>query len=681
MRVSIPNAFPSDLRDLEYILKKDGALSKAWPDFEPREAQQKMFLEVSRAFKHSDISIIEAGTGTGKTLAYLLPALISGKKTFISTGLKNLQEQIFHKDLEFIRQYIDRDFKAAIVKGRENYLCLRRLKAIAVSLDERGDLFPDDDYAQARRFALKTLQSWAARSVVGELAEVAGRYEKTPPFDQLTSSGRQCLGQSCSERENCFIARVRQRAQEADLVLVNHHLFMADLRIREQLAGYGFLPDWEAIVFDEAHLLENTATQYFSRDFSTQKAFATVEAISGLIEDLKTANQDKISDKGIQTLKSVEDLIEAISGEVIKIHNNHQNQRETSFLWPLEESQWTADHRELRESLLALQFNLEKCAIATHNLEKAGEDFKTHAETLDELAENLHFIASNEDPGYVYQVRATGEETTLAAVPINVSNFLKAKLFKLDKTIILTSATLGLMGEMDYFRRQLGIETAFQALSLASPFDFAKNSLLYLPNMPHPTRKREEFQRLLPGKILEILRATQGRALVLFTSYAEMNSVHNILIRAKLPYPLLIQGAGPRGKLLEDFRDRIDSVLLATKSFFQGVDVPGESLSAVIIDRIPFPQRGNPMVIAKKRLIDSQGGRSFTEYDLPEAIFLLKQAVGRLIRSKSDRGVVALMDSRLTSESYGFKILRNLPLPSQAFTREIGAVEEFFGSW
>jgi ATP-dependent DNA helicase DinG len=704
----LPKSFPADIRELEYILQAGGPLALRWKEFEPRAEQITMFKEVARAFKTGDISLIEAGTGTGKTLAYLLPALISGKKTIISTGLKNLQEQILHKELKTIRKYFDVDFKAVILKGRENYLCLRNFHVLKKRFsmtwtmnDTRrynaelqsptpggvGDKSPRLDRIIENGFVLgapdgesyekfRIIENWQKKTDTGELSELPGNFFKSVPFNFLRSTSDDCQGKRCPQYESCHLNRVRQKAGEANIVLVNHHLLLADLTLRDQ--GFSILPEWEAAVIDEAHLLERTATKYFSHRCSAKEILDSVKDYYDFICGLQRGLSEKLGKEEAKKFQIVIEMLETVKDSSYRILNNFQSVRGERRLWPnLPEEQWEDIIKRAKFELMNLYPDLCVASNTASIFSKDQEDMRFISRKLKTYTESLKFILDYSDPSYVYQMKGTPDDCSFEAIPILVSPYLSEALFQQQKTIILTSATMSVNNKLDYFRNRLGIDERAEALIFPSPYDFKNNTILYLPtHLPIPNRYPEEFAEAATLEIEKILEITRGRALVLFTSFVQMNRIHAAL-KPKVKYTLYKQGEHySRGPLLERFAKETNSVLFATMSFWQGIDVPGPSLSAVIIDKIPFPQKNLPVTEAKEDFIRSQKGSPFYDFYIPEATILLKQGLGRLLRTKTDKGLLAVLDARLTRSHYGPRILSNLP-PSVRCDK-LEEVEAFF---
>ena len=635
--------------ELKKLLGPEGLLASAWSGYEPRPGQLAMALEVARAFRESDFALVEAGTGTGKTLAYLLPALMSGRKTVVSTGLKNLQDQIFDKDIPFIRRFFGDNFRAARLKGRENYLCLYYLKKSLA----QGILFPGDDSDMFRRLAEE-----APKTRHGDRAEFSFLPDDWPLWGEVSAPAERCLGQRCPDVGDCFLWKARREAQGADLVLVNHHLFMADLAVRRN--GFGeVLPDWEAAVFDEAHLLEEAATSYFGRSLSSWGLVSLKRDLDRVLPSLSLTAAAAIS--------PLADIFgrqaEALS------HSFYRRPGE----WEL----WAEGDREagpLRDFLV--NFHHDALALAEHLKAPArdNDDLAPVLSRMLEAASTMLFLAEGNNREYVYQAERAGRRLTLSAFPIKVSSQLAEGLINTGRPLVFTSATLSSGGDFTYFKERIGLWPEVEGLVVESPFDYQGRTLAYIPGgLPQPSAPG--FPEAVADEVERLINLSRGRALVLFTSHRNMNFVADRL-RGKVRWPVLVQGEAGRAATLEAFTRQISSVLLATHSFWQGVDVPGESLSAVIIEKLPFPRPDRPLVKARSLLMEEEGRDSFMDYYLPEAALTLKQGLGRLMRQSRDQGLLAVLDVRLLRKGYGKKLIKTLP-PSR-LTSDLKDVAEFF---
>jgi len=635
-------------RVIREIIGPKGRLAQAWPGYEHRPEQLRMAEEVARAFGQDDIALVEAGTGTGKTLAYLIPALLSGKKTVVSTGTKNLQDQIFDKDIPFIREHLGQGFRAACLKGRENYLCLYRYKAFS----------REPTFAVVHEAVFwDALQKWAGTTSTGDRAELTKLPEDFAAWSDLSAGGDRCLGHKCPEFKDCFIQRARRRAAAADLVVVNHHLFMADLAVRDQ--GYGeVIPEYGAVIFDEAHQFESVATQHFGLAVSSWR-----------LAELRSDAQRALVKAG---------RVDPGLGQALTVLGHQADVLARRFFSQAGEIElWGADDPvmdELRSFGGKALAGLDDLAARLETAARGDEEIEALAVRARLISRELGFILEGTDSKFVYWAERRGRGVFLRASPIDVAPFLEERLYSQGLTLVFTSATLAAERSFNYFKKRLGLFAEIEGLVLDSPFDYNSQTILYVPkNLPYPGNAG--FLQALAGEIERLLRLSRGRAFVLFTSYRNMNFAAERL-EDSLPWPCLIQGQAPRSALLERFRQETGSVLLATHSFWQGVDVPGESLSAVIIDKLPFPPPDRPLIKARAERLREQGQNPFQAYHIPEAIITLKQGLGRLIRAKTDQGLLAVLDSRLVTKAYGRKFLASLP--QTRLTHDPAMVEKFF---
>jgi ATP-dependent DNA helicase DinG len=606
-----------------------------------------MALEVARAFEHQDIAIVEAGTGTGKTLAYIVPALLSGRKTIVSTGTKNLQEQIFHKDIPFIRKHIGSGFKAAVLKGRENYLCAIKYKSFLL---EPTFVSPHE------AVFIDALTKWARETKTGDRAELTELPEDFQTWSDISASADHCLGSKCPEAAQCFLWKARRTAAAADLVVVNHHLFMADLAVKG--GGYGeVIPEYEAAIFDEAHQLEDVATQYFGISVSSWRLALLKRDV-----EKELIRAKKLQPQFTSALALLAYQAEQLAGQFFS--------REEEI------ELWKDDHPVMDQLRLfggEVVTNLENLAAHLEQQVK-DEELVGLGQRTREISAELTKVLEASDFKYVYWAEKRGRGLFLRASPVDVSPFLQEGLYAQGATLVFTSATLTTARSFDYFKERLGLLPEIDGLVVESPFDMARQSMLYVPrSFPFP--QSPDYQDALVDEINCLLKLSRGRAFVLFTSYRNLNHVAKSLA-GKLPWPCLIQGEAPRHVLLETFKKKTESVLLATHSFWQGVDVPGESLSAVIIDKLPFPLPTRPLIQARADRLREAGQDPFFSYFVPGAIITLKQGLGRLIRTASDRGLLAVLDSRLLKKGYGKKFLESLP--AAALVHEHSEVAHFF---
>ncbi|MEF3075555.1 ATP-dependent DNA helicase [Methylobacter sp. Wu1] len=633
------------MTELESFFGNDGALSKIISGYQPRTAQIEMAEAIVRAVEESQNLIAEAGTGTGKTFAYLVPAILSGKKVIISTGTKNLQDQLFNKDLPVIRRAVKKPFMAALLKGRSNYLCSYRLKnAFESTLG-----FSKDDAA-----ALAKIKSWAQRTKIGDVSEMSEVAEADPIWYQATSSVENCLGQDCPDYAECFMVKARKKAQEAEILVVNHHLLCADWSIRD--SGFGeLLPDADIVIIDEAHQLADTASNFLGiniggRQLSDLASDALVEYFKDAtdIPALRTACEDL--DHEVRDLRLAFG-IELKRGEWYEIENNPKI---------------TAGLNAVKEQLQRLTDQLELASVKTKGLESC---FKR----AEDLLQQLKIIIEDDSGKWIRWYEIHKKSFTLSRTPLDIAAEFRSFMQRHQAVWIFTSATLSVANKFDHFSNNLGLTNAASA-SWGSPFDYANQSLFYHPKgLPQPNDP--EFIPLIMNFALPVLQASKGRAFFLFTSHRALKQAE-MLLKDKLDYPLLVQGSRPKGLLLEQFKEAGNAVLLGTSSFWEGVDVRGEALSCVIIDKLPFSSPGDPVLKARLNAMERQGRNPFFEHQLPAAVIALRQGIGRLIRDVKDRGVLMVCDPRLLKRSYGQIFLDSVPPMKR--TRDIEDVRAFF---
>ncbi len=642
----------------EELFGPGGRLAKSLPEYEHRPSQVEMAAAVADVLQDGGKLLVEAGTGTGKTLAYLGPAVLLGRRVVISTGTRNLQDQILHKDLRILEKALGHTFRVCVLKGRHNYLCPRRYREFleAPALRSRGDAALFDK-----------VRDWAGKTATGDIAEAEGVPEDYTVWRDLCCSAEACNPGFCAEFGEPFIQRARQRAAASDVVVVNHHLFFSDLNLRlhggDGFSG-GILPTYAAAIFDEAHSLEDVATDYFGTTVSRGRiedlARDTLREAAGKGEDDVTnalAGVAKSSDAFFSALPGTGPLFR----EAGKDRPGGRKGR-TEEKRPREDS---GERRRLRpedvtrvlsEAADALTAGLKALARAADSARSEG--LKTVSRRAQEIAGEIEFILRMEDSAYISWVQTRGRGGAVTASPIDVSGVLREELFERVQGVVLTSATLSSGDSFRFIRERLGLDGAGEIL-LPSPFDHARQAALFVPRISARPNTREWIDAICPHIEL-LLEICEGRAFVLFTSYRNLRTVHGRL-KDRIPHRVLIQGEAPRARLLDEFRRDRTSVLFATASFWQGVDVQGDALSCVIIDKLPFPSPGDPLVEARSEAIAAEGENAFLTYQVPRAVLALKQGLGRLIRSREDRGLLAVLDSRLHTRPYGRIFLEGLP--------------------
>lgn len=666
---------------MDEIFGPDGIIAQHHPNYEYRPGQVEMADAVHDTLQSGGVALIEAGTGTGKTLAYLIPAIAAEGRVIVSTATKNLQEQLINKDVPFLQKILPREFTAVNMKGRANYICLHRLKQaeetpILTGLDEM------DQFDEIRR--------WAAETQTGDRAELIDLPEDLHFWPQIDARGETCLGQKCPDFDDCFITKMRQRALEADVVVVNHHLFFADLAMRG--GDYGtVLPDYSTVIFDEAHELEDVAATYFGVNASNYRVLDLIQDTNKLaITDpgkssdisralarvstaserfwLTLARQEAVkpgADSGsLYTDSSSSDLESSYSG-------TGGDQFRNAGMVGIPEGRYVLDSsifvRRGRggfeptiagEAYMSLVSSLTRLGAELGSVRDPAPEVENIIRRVEGMKFDLEFIVLGDDPTYVYWMEKRGRGYFLYATPIDVSGILSDRLFDTAHSAVLTSATLTAGEGFDFIKSRLGISRSLE-LVIEPQFDYHSQTVLYLPlRMPDP--RTNQFLQASVEEIIRILEASHGRAFVLFTSAAAMREAYE-QVRDRIDYPVFLQGQGSKAGLLEKFRNTEGAVLFATSSFWQGVDVQGEALSCVIIHKLPFAVPTDPVVAARTRFIEANGGNSFYDYSVPGAVITLKQGLGRLIRSTTDRGLLSVLDPRLRTKAYGRVFLQSLP--------------------
>jgi ATP-dependent DNA helicase DinG len=630
------------------IFGPGGALEKCMPEgYEHRPSQLEMAELVEAAFRNKRHAIVEAGTGTGKTLAYLIPAIRSGRTVVISTATKSLQEQLFEKDIPFLQKHFAPKLKVAVMKGRGNFLCREKVYRMADQPMLKG-LDEVDWFHQIR--------DWEKVTDTGDRAQLNFLPDDSELWQRLDARRDACSGQKCAEFGRCFITAMHQRAAEADLIIVNHHLFFADLALKQDDFG-SVLPEYGAVVFDEAHEIEDVASDYFGRQVSNYRFDELARDAEVAVRVTRTG--------GAALLKRI-----ARMRERARAFFEAFPAREGRF--PFDETQRAGFLEQNREAYDSLINALKSLEAEVASLPSKPEELLNIARRSMELRAELNFLFESSEGNFVYWFERRAKGVFVAATPIDVSSLLRERLFEQFETIVLTSATLAVGGRFDFLKQRLGINLASERV-LESEFDFSTQALLYIP-ATLPDVRDPSFPERAAQEITRLLEISRGRAFCLFTSYGQMNDLYE-RVRTRVRFPLLIQGSAPRTALLEKFRNTEGAVLFATSSFWQGVDVRGEQLSCVIVDRLPFAVPSDPIVAARVRALQEDGRNAFAEYQVPEAVLALKQGFGRLIRSRTDRGVLTILDNRIQRMQYGKIFMESLP--AYATTRDIAAVERF----
>lgn len=635
---------------MSQIFGPGGLLAKCQPGYEFRPSQLEMAELIEEAFRTKQHAVIEAGTGTGKTLAYLIPAIRTGRRVVISTATKSLQEQLFQKDIPFLQRHFAPNLKVAVVKGRANFLCLHKLRMmegqpVLQGLDEL------DWFTQIR--------DWAALTETGDRAELSFLPDDNELWPRLDARRDTCTGQKCPEFSSCFLTRMHQRSHAADIIIVNHHLFFADLALKQDDFG-SILPDYAAVVFDEAHEIEEVASDYFSQQVSNYR-------LEELARDLEHVMRlTRLSSPGI--LRRAAQLRERSRGFFDLFP-----EKEGRFAFDAQERvAFLERHRGPFHDLLDALRRIETELAA---LPTKPDELAAIARRAFELRSTLAFLFEADQPNFVYWYERRNKGVFVSATPIDVSPILREQLFGRFDTVVLTSATLAVGGRFDFLKQRLGLDTARERV-LPLEFDYPRQALLYVP-ASLPDVRSPAFPAAAAEEIARLLELSRGRAFCLFTSYAQMKEIYE-RVKRLVDFPLLLQGTAPRSALLERFRHTPHAVLFATSSFWQGVDVPGEQLSCVIIDRLPFAVPTDPVVAARVRALEAEGRNAFAEYQIPEAVLALKQGFGRLIRTRTDRGVLVILDNRIRRMQYGKIFLDSLPEYSTA--QEIRDVANFLKS-
>ena len=633
------------MTDTKNFFSHEGPLSTVISGYQPRAAQLEMADAIADAIESKQNLIAEAGTGTGKTFAYLAPAILSGKKTIISTGTKNLQDQLFNKDLPVIRKAMKTPFMAALLKGRSNYLCTYRLQ---------NSLTSTLGFSKEDAQALAQINSWAKRTKTGDTSEMSEVSEANPIWYQATSTLDNCLGQDCSEYADCFLVKARKKAQEADVLVVNHHLLCADWSLRD--GGFGeLLPNAEVVIIDEAHQLADTASNFLGITLGSKQ--------------LNDLSQDALMEyfKDATDIPALRTACEDMEHEIKDLR--------LAFGMELKRGDWQdianspklmGGIKSVKEQLQRLTEQLKLASVKTKALESCYK-------RAEEITGQLDLILDDRSGKWIRWYEIHRKTFTLSLTPLDIAAEFNGFMQQHKAAWIFTSATLSIANSFDYFANNLGLTKA-NRVSWDSPFDYPNQSLFYHPRgLPQPNDPN--FIPTIIDFAVPVLQASQGRAFFLFTSHRALNQAAELLEK-KIKYPLFIQGSRPKALLLEQFKATDNAVLLGTSSFWEGVDVRGEALSCVIIDKLPFSSPGDPVLKARLDAMSQQGKNPFFEYQLPTAVIALRQGIGRLIRDVTDRGVLMICDPRLLKKSYGQLFLDSVP--SMKRTRDIADVQGFF---
>jgi ATP-dependent DNA helicase DinG len=635
---------------VEGIFAPGGLLEKRHSGYEFRASQLAMAKIADEAFAKHQHVVIEAGTGTGKTLAYLIPAIRSGRRVVVSTATKSLQEQLFQKDVPFLQKHFAPKLKAALMKGRANFLCRQKVNQMDAQQAVLKGIDEIDWFSQ--------IHDWAKLTETGDRSELTFLPDDAELWNRIDARSDLCSGRKCPEFQRCFVTTMHLRAEEADLIIVNHALFFADLAMRQDDFG-SILPEYAAVVFDEAHEIEGVASDYFGRQISSYR-----------FEELGRDAESTLRVLQIDAAplrKQLTRMRERARGFFEKFP-----EREGRFPFgPAERRAFLDQNREAYDDLGS---TLKRVEAELSALPQKPEEVMTLARRAADMRRELTFLLESEEKSYVYWYERRGRGVFLAATPIDVSEILREKLFDQFDTVVLTSATLAVGGRFDYMKQRLGVLPANESV-LPQEFDYPAQALLYIPSLPDV--RAPNFAAAASDEIARLLEISQGRAFCLFTSYTQMRDLYE-RVSGRLKYPFLLQGTAPKSILLDRFRTTPHAVLFATSSFWQGVDVPGAQLSCVIIDKLPFAVPSDPVVAARVRALQEDGRNAFAEYQVPEAVLALKQGFGRLIRSKTDRGILSILDNRIRRMAYGRIFLESLP--EYTTTQDLAEVARFMES-
>ena len=648
-----PESVPQQIADaggrsMRDIFGPGGLLERSMiGGYEHRPGQLQMAEAIHDSFANHHHAIVEAGTGTGKTLAYLLPAICSGRRVVISTATKSLQEQLYQKDVPFLQKHFAPNLKVAVMKGRSNFLCLTKAHAMSDQPMLRGMEEVD---------AFRQILQWAKLTETGDRTELTFLPDDSELWSRIDARRDTCTGQKCPQFNECFVTQMHQRAKDADLIIVNHHLFFADLALKKDDFG-SILPEYSAVVFDEAHEMEDVASDYFGRQISNFRfeELARDADHAMRLTHLGTPSLLRRTQRIRERSRAFFDTFPPRDGRFPFSRNEREG-----FL---------EQNREAYDGVMNAMKGLE---TEFASLTQKPEELLRIARRSFEIRQELAFLFESNEKNYVYWFERRNKGVFLAATPIDVSQILRERLFEAFDTVILTSATLTVGKRFEYIRQRLGLDHSKEN-ALPHEFDYQSQALLYLPQKM-PDVRDPGFAAKAADEIVALLEHSRGRAFCLFTSYAQMNDLFE-RVRNRVDFPLLLQGTAPRSVLLERFKNTRHAVLFATSSFWQGVDVPGEQLSCVIVDRLPFAVPSDPIVAARVRALQEEGRNPFSEFQVPQAVLALKQGFGRLIRTKTDRGVLALLDTRISRMPYGKIFLESLP--QYRTTQDLAEVERF----
>ena len=624
----------------------DGPLSELLPGYAPRSDQRAMARAVERAVSRRGALVCEAGTGTGKTLAYLVPAVAGGGRIVVSTGTRHLQERLLERDLPIACKALGRAPRVALLKGRSNYLCRWRYEQVLAA----GRLVSRQLTARVTR-----LSGWAVRTENGDLAEVTDLTENDPVRRAITSTADNCLGSKCPRYDGCHVVEARRRAAEADVVVVNHHLLFADMALKEQ--GFGdLLPLADTLIIDEAHQIPDVATRFFGVEITSGQ-------LAGLARDTAAAMRTDAPDTPDLDSQATE-------------LDNAVREAADAFAGAAGRFEWSAIPPDARDRIESVKSRLAVLAEALGTVSVRGVSIAAVSERSRELAARLSRIGSEPpEPGFARWAEGRPRGFGLHLAPLDTGPILAERVVAEDRAWILTSATLSVAGSLEHFAARVGMTDASLQIFDGS-FDYREQTLCYLPpGMPEPSR--QGFDNAVADVAVSVLAASRGRAFLLFTSHRALRAVREAL-DGRVPWPLFTQGERPRGELLARFAETPRSVLLGTQSFWEGVDIRGDALSLVLIDKLPFAPPDDPLLVARAAAVRREGGDPFTRIQLPAAVIGLKQGVGRLIRDSSDSGVVVVCDPRLSSRGYGRVFLDSLP--PMPITKDIGDVRTFFAN-